>query len=392
MDFELGAMEFYLPTRIIFGWGKVNTLPTLCNAYGKKGLMVTMKDIPQGESILTLLKEAGMPMTLFDACEPEPSVEGIDRAWQALKAEKFDFILSIGGGSAMDTAKAFRILNVSEGSIWEYTIEMGAGMRPVPQNLIPQIAVPTTAGTGSEVTCISVMSNKTLKKKAPIFNPQIYPTVALVDPELTVSMPRKVTANTGFDAFTHAYETLFANQEMSPLAFQLCLSGMKMVVDHLEKAMDQPDNRDLRTILSWAATQNGLLLAAIPMMTGSGVHAFALPFAANLGLVHGDSLALIIGPLTRYHVRQKPERGKLLGEIFGLNTQNLKETELEEKVTQALESWLDRIGLIHKLSGYGVKEDKIDLFVQNVSLFRILSTFGPDFSKEDIRKMYMACL
>jgi alcohol dehydrogenase class IV len=107
MYFELGAMQFYLPTRIIFGWGEVKELPGLCNPYGKRGLMVTMKDIPHGESILNLLKDAGMHVVLFDECEPEPSVEGIDRAWQTLREEKFDFIISIGGGSAIDTAKAF---------------------------------------------------------------------------------------------------------------------------------------------------------------------------------------------------------------------------------------------------------------------------------------------
>lgn len=392
MESELGHMAFYLPTRIIFGWGQIKKLPTCCNPYGKKGLMVTMKDIPHGEFILNLLKDAGMQITLFDECEPEPSVEGIDRSWQTWREEKFDFIISLGGGSAIDTAKAFRILNANGGSIWEYTVEIGNDMRPVPQNLIPQIAVPTTAGTGAEVTCISVVSNKSLKKKAPIVNPRIYPAVALVDPELTVSMPRKVTANTGFDAFTHAYESLFTDQELSPLAYQLCISGMKMVVDHLEKAIDNPDNKDLRTILSWAATQNGLLLSAIPAGGASGVHTFGLPFAAILGLIHGESLALGVGPLTRYHLRRKPERGRILGDIFGLKTKDPDSADWEEKVLDALESWLDRIGLTTKLSGYGVKRNEIDQFVQNVSLPRIRNTFGPDFSIEDIRKIFEECL
>lgn len=391
MYFELGAMEFYLPTRIIFGWGKVKELPRFCNPYGKRGLMVTMKDIPHGESILNLLKDAGMHMVLFDECEPEPSVDGIDRAWQTLKEEKFDLIISIGGGSAIDTAKAFRILNTNGGSIWEYTIEMGSEMHPVHHDLIPQIAIPTTAGTGAEVTCIAVVSNKSLKKKAPVVNPRIYPAVALVDPELTLSMPRKVTANTGFDAFTHAYESLFTKQELSPLAHQLCVSGMKMVADNLERAIDNPNDKDLRTILSWAATQNGLLLSAIPTGGGSGVHTFALPFAAILGLVHGESLALAIGPLTQYHIQRKPERGRILSDIFGLDTENLEGIELKEKITESLDLWLGRIGLISKLSDYGVKGDMIDQFVQNVSLPRIKNTFGPDFSTEDIRKIYEAC-
>jgi alcohol dehydrogenase class IV len=166
---------------------------------------------------------------------------------------------------------------------------------------------------------------------------------------------------------------------------------MKMVADNLERAIDNPNDKDLRTILSWAATQNGLLLSAIPTGGGSGVHTFALPFAAILGLVHGESLALAIGPLTQYHIQRKPERGRILSDIFGLDTENLEGIELKEKITESLDLWLGRIGLISKLSDYGVKGDMIDQFVQNVSLPRIKNTFGPDFSTEDIRKIYEAC-
>jgi alcohol dehydrogenase class IV len=351
-----------------------------------------MKDIPHGERIFTSLKDAGMHMILFDRCEPEPSIEGIDAAWMSLSDEDYDFIVSVGGGSVIDTSKAFRILKASGGSAWDYTVEKGDEKRPVPSRLIPQIAVPTTSGTGAEVTMVAVVTNKSLKKKAPIVDPEIFPTVAVVDPELTVSMPQKVTATTGFDAFTHAHEHYFGNKKLSPLGHQLCLSGMKTVVSTLEKTIDNPDDRDLRTILSWAATQNGLLLGAIALGAGSAVHVFSLPFGALLGLAHGDALAISVGPVTRYHIQRKPSRGKELGEIFGVNTKNIEGSELAETVGAGLNAWLSRIGLKTKLSDHGVEPGMIDAFLESVSVTRIRNSLDPNFSMEDIHKIYEECM
>ena len=261
--------------------------------------------------------------------------------------------------------------------------------RPPPP---PQVAVPTTSGTGAEVTQVAVVTNKAQKKKAPIVDPEIYPTVALVDPALTVSMPQHVTATTGFDAFVHAHEHFFGRPELSPLGHQLSSSGMKMVVENLEKTIQNPDNQDLRTIMSWAATQNGLLLGALALGAGSAVHVFALPFGALLGLAHGEGLAISIGPLTRLQIQRKPSRGQELGEIFGVNTKGLKKEKLAETVVSALESWQKRIGLKTKLSEHDVGPEMIDAFIESVSLTRIRNCFGPDFSMEEIRRIYEECI
>jgi alcohol dehydrogenase len=351
-----------------------------------------MRDIPHGEQIHKSLKDAGMHMTLFDGCEPEPSIEGIDAAWTSLSGEKYDFVLSVGGGSVIDTAKSFRILESGGGSTWDYTVEMGDEKRPIPSKLMPQVAVPTTSGTGAEVTMVAVVTNKSLKKKAPIVDPEIYPTVAVVDPELTVSMPQKVTATTGFDAFTHAHEHYFGTPELSPLGHQLCLSGMKMVVEHLKDATENPDDRDLRTILSWAATQNGLLLGAIALGAGSAVHVFSLPFGALLGLAHGEALAISLGPVTQYHIQRKPSRGRELGEIFGVNTKNLEGQELAETVGAELNSWVSRIGLKTKLGDHDVGPGMIDAFLESVSVTRIRNSLDPNFSMDEIRRIYEECI
>ena len=166
---------------------------------------------------------------------------------------------------------------------------------------------------------------------------------------------------------------------------------MKMVVDNLEETIQNPDNQDLRTIISWAATQNGLLLGALALGAGSAVHVFALPFGALLGLAHGEGLAISVGPITRYHVQRKISRGHELGDIFGVNTKGLEGEELANTVASALESWQKRIGLKTKLTDYDVSPDMIDDFIESLSLTRVKNCLGPDFSLDDIRKMYEEC-
>jgi len=392
MYLELGDMDFFLPTRTHFGWGRTKEIPGICNNYGKRCLLVTMKDIPHGKRVFELLDDAGFDITYFDGCEPEPSVEGIDGAWQTLETETYDFMVSVGGGSVIDTTKAFRVLNASGGNIWEYTVEMADEKRPVPPDLIPQIAVPTTSGTGAEVTQVAVVTNRSLQKKGPVVNPEIYPTVSVIDPELTMSMPQHVTASTGFDAFTHAHECFFSNMTLSPLASQLSIAGMKLVVDNLERLLAEPDNRDLRTLLSWAATQNGLLLGAIALQGGSGVHIFSLPFGAISGLAHGVALAVTVGPVTRFQLGRKPFRARAFGEVFGLDTKHLNGPDLEKRVLEAMASWLDRIGMITSLGGHGIGSDMIDSYLQSVSVLRIKNSIDPKFTTADMRKIYEECL
>jgi len=392
MKFETGEMNFNLPTRLIFGWGKINSIGSLCEPLGKHALLVTMKALPHAQRVSDRLEDSGIRTTLFCDCEPEPSIEGIDQGWEVLKDGQYDFIVALGGGSVIDTAKAFRVLNAGGGSAWDYTMEMGDNRRPIPDDLIPLIAAPTTAGTGAEVTWNAVVTNKSLKKKAPIRDPLNFPTIALVDPELTLTMPPKVTATTGFDAFTHAHECFFGSNALSPLAHQLCISGMKMVVDNLETAIQEPENRRARTILSWAATQTGLLVGAIEMSGESAVHIFGLPIGANAGLAHGEALAITVGPITRYHTRKNPMRGRELMELFSVNTKRIVDGELENHLSNALESWLHRIGLVSKMSGYGLDSGVIDSLLESISLTRVQKSFDPTYAIDDIRKIYEQCL
>ena len=162
------------------------------------------------------------------------------------------------------------------------------------------------------------------------------------------------------------------------------------MIDNLETALSEPDNREARTALSWAATQNGMVIAALG--GESGLHIFGLPIGAVKGLPHGRALAVVAGAITRAHTRKKPDRAGRLAVLFGIDTADLGAGELEGELNTALEDWLKRIGLPSNLSGHGIGADVIDTLVGSISRPRIRDTFGGDFTEGDIRRIYKESL
>jgi len=384
-DIVTNQLDYYLPTRIVFGWGKAAEIAELARPLGRRALLVTMKDIPHGQRVAELLKAGGFDVVVFDDAEPDPSIEGIDAAAHIVREGGFDFVVGVGGGSALDTAKAFAMLAGGEGSAWEYTVEMGDAKRTCGPGTLPVIAVPTTAGTGSEVTCRSVLTNKGLRVKAPVYDQTLYPRVSIVDPELTVTMPKRLTASTGFDAFTHAYERFFG-ADLCALVHVLSLSGMKMVLDNLEDAVKDPQARRARAAMSWAATHCALGLAS--QGGESGLHIFGLPLGAVAGVSHGESLAVVMRVITRESFRRLPERGRELAGLFGVATEGRSDQDVLEDLLEAADAWLGRLGLGRRLCDHGIGADKIEALTAAVSRERVRTVFGDGFGEDGIRRVY----
>jgi alcohol dehydrogenase class IV len=389
---EYGLLDYFLPTRVIMGWGRAAEAASLTRSFGKRALLVTMRDIPHGERVAAQLRANGLAVLVYEGCEPEPSAEGIDRAWEALRSESCDCIVAVGGGSAIDTAKALNALQAGGGRAWEYTLEMGEHKRPVQrQGLLPLIAMPTTAGTGAEVTFNAVLTNQALQKKAPIRDAALYPSVALVDPELTLSMPAGVTASTGFDAFTHAYERFFGTERLSPLAHHYCVDSMRLVAEHLEGVLVQPGKRRGREAMSWAATEAGLALAVAG--GEAALHVFGLPIGAVAHASHGRALAIMTAAITRRQVSMYPQRGQELGTLLGMLASELVADEgLAERIATRLVDWLQRLGLPTRLRDVGVGPQEVELLVRAISLPRARQVFGPSFDVQDVRQMYVESL
>ncbi|NOZ24069.1 MAG: iron-containing alcohol dehydrogenase [Planctomycetes bacterium] len=382
--FEMGPLDYSLPTQIAFGWGRTAEAADLAASLGRRALLVTMKDLSAGPRIADILRKGGIEVEVFDGAESDPSIEGIDAAALRVREGGFDFLVAVGGGSVIDTAKALCLLARGRGSAWDYTIEMGDDRRMGASDTPPLLAIPTTSGTGSEVTCIAVMTNKGLSKKAPIRDPIIFPRIALVDPELASTMPPKLTASTGFDAFTHAYERFFGGA-LSMLVHVLATTGMRTVVENLETAVNEPDNRAARTAMSWAATQCAMALA--PPGGEACLHVFGLPLGAVAHVPHGQALAAVMRVITRESLRRMPKRRPELATIMGL-----PEESSDEEILDCIEAWLKRIGLPTRMSGHDVTEHRISCLMAAISRDRITKALGEEFGEDDIKRLYLDAL
>ena len=296
---------FFVPTQIRFGTGKLSELKTIAPTLGKSVLLVTrprkgsLKSIY--EVVEKLLEEVGISYTYFDKVIPNPTQEGVEKGIAKAVENQVDFVIGIGGGSVLDTAKLIAFLTTPSGAIdWEmatskYSNPFAVG--PSPDSALAFIAVSTTSGTGSHCTQAAVVSDTVKQEKTTLFHSGLFPSIAIVDPELMCSVPPAVTAATGFDAFTHAFES-FLGGRTSPLTEAMSLEAIRLIFENLPAVLKDPHNIILRTRLAWADTLAGICLA-------NGGADLPHPLGEIIGgicprIAHGETLAMVYPDFLKY--------------------------------------------------------------------------------------------
>ncbi|MBX6396082.1 MAG: iron-containing alcohol dehydrogenase [Alicyclobacillaceae bacterium] len=254
IDFEF---SFHLPTRIEFGYGKASCLGERLTQLGaRRVFLVTDKGVEKAGLLGKLtesMRSSGIEFDIYTDVEPDPSLETIDRGVKAFQAKSYDCVVAVGGGSPMDVAKGIRVVFSNGGSIGDY-----AGVNRVPSApQIPLVAIPTTSGTGSEVTIFGVYSDWQNNVKVTVTSPHMAPTLALVDPELTISLPSKMTAASGIDALAHGIETFFSVGSR-PASDVLALEAISTIQASLRRAVSDGSDVEARIAMS-----HGSLLAGI---------------------------------------------------------------------------------------------------------------------------------
>jgi alcohol dehydrogenase class IV len=276
--------EFASAQRIVFGPGVIRELPAIALGFGKRAFVVTGKDRIRRAGILAELEAAGMTCAIF-AVPGEPTVDLVRAGAASLRIAASDVVIALGGGSVIDAGKAIAALAANPGDVLDYLEIVGRGS-PLLNPSIPFIAVPTTAGTGSEVTRNAVLGSPEHRVKASLRSAFMLPRVALVDPELTVGLPREIAANTGLDALTQLIEPYVSNRA-NPITDALCLDGLRQAARCLS-ALGQPESR---AGMSYASLLGGLALAN----AGLGVvHGFAAPIGGMFNAPHGGVCAAIL--------------------------------------------------------------------------------------------------
>jgi alcohol dehydrogenase class IV len=286
------------PTAIRFGAGRISELPEACTAAGiKNPLLVTDKGLaalPITQSTLDIMAKAGLGRAIFADVDPNPNEINVVAGLEAYRAGQHDGVVAFGGGSGLDLGKVLAFMTGQTRPLWDFEDIGDWWTRADAKVIDPIIAVPTTAGTGSEDGRASVITNSQTAEKKIIFHPKLLPSVVICDPELTVGMPKFITAGTGMDAFAHSLEA-YCSPHYHPMSQGIALEGMRLVKDYLPRAFADGNDLEARAQMMSAAA-----MGATAFQKGLGaIHALSHPLGAMYHTHHGTTNAVVMLPALR---------------------------------------------------------------------------------------------
>jgi alcohol dehydrogenase class IV len=344
--------SFTMPP-IVFGSGAADRVGDEVQKLGfKKGLLVTdkvMVKLPGFETISQALERSHIPIALYDGVSNEPTLEIVQDGLNICRDKSCDFVIAIGGGSPIDTAKAISIMSTNPGSIEQYK---GAGK--VTYAGIPLVAVPTTAGTGSEVTPYTIITNTQTSVKMFISSPFVMPRLAIVDPLLSVSCPPGLTASIGLDALTHAIEA-YVSLKASPLTDIYCLSAIDLLNGYLRQAWVNGNNIEAREKVMLGALEAGI---AFSNSSVALVHGMSRPIGACFHVAHGASNAALLRTVMEFSLIGNPARYARIARALGENTGGKTDLEAARMALDAV-ARLTRDIKIASLEELGVDHSKL---------------------------------
>ena len=339
------------PTPIHFGAGRIKEIADACQAVGiSKPLLVTdrgLRNLPITQSTLDLLEAAGLGRAVFSDVDMNPSGENVDAGLAVYREGGHDGVVAFGGGSALDLGKALAFMSRQTRPLWDFEDIGDWWTRADPAGIDPIVAVPTTAGTGSEVGRASVLTNSQTHEKKIIFHPKILPSVVICDPELTIGMPPAITAGTGMDAFAHCLEA-FCSPHYHPMSQGIALEGMRLVNEFLPRAYEDGADVEARAHMMSAAA-----MGATAFQKGLGaIHALSHPIGAVFNTHHGTTNAVVMQPVLMFNRGAVEARLTQAASYLG--------------IAGGFEGYHARVGELNRL--FGIPANLTDLGVVNPDL------------------------
>lgn len=340
------------PTAIKFGNGRIKELADACAATGmKKPLLVTDKglaNLPITQDTLDIMDAAGLGRAMFADVDPNPNEKNLEAGVAMYKAGNHDGVIAFGGGSGLDLGKMVAFMAGQTRPLWDYEDVGDWWTRADADAIAPIIAVPTTAGTGSEVGRASVITNSETHVKKIIFHPKVLPSVVICDPELTVGMPKMITAGTGMDAFAHCLEA-YSSPHYHPMSQGIAVEGLWLVKEYLPRAYADASDLEARAHMMSAA-----MMGATAFQKGLGaVHAISHPIGAVYGTHHGTTNAVVIPPVLDFNRSYIEGRIETLNGYLGI-----------EGGFDAFKAYVhelnDSLAIPNNLGEMGVGTDRID--------------------------------
>ncbi len=379
---------FSTTPRIVMGPGSAKTIGAEVKAQGvKRVLIVTDKGVIGAgllKSIEESFKAARIKYSVFDKVEPDPRYEIVAECFKTAQAAKAQMLVGIGGGSPMDIAKVTAVMLTNKGPIGSYF-----GINLIPKPGLPTILIPTTAGTGSEVTPIAILSDEGEKLKKGIVSPYLFPAIGILDPELTTGLPPHVTAATGMDALIHAIEA-YTSINATTITDMYCIKAIELIYRNIRIAFAKGDNMEART-----AMMEGALLAGIAFANAgvTAVHAFAYPIGAEFHIPHGIANTLMLPHVIRFNVLGNLEKFAQLAKPLGIPAEGLDNLAIVDKVIAAIDRLADDIRVPRHLADFGVKEKDINMLAEGVmKVTRLLANNPRTLTLDDAKRIYKAAL
>lgn len=372
------SFNFFVKSNITFGRGAVEKLPELLEKYGIKSLMVVydggVKAAGIAEKVLAQVKKAGVSFTVFDGVIPNPTNEVVEKAAAIAREAKADGFVAVGGGSSIDTAKAINVLMTNPGTIGEY-----GGMNMVKNPCLPLIAIPTTAGTSSEITNVSALIDTKKVVKYVVIDNNIVASDVIADPEFTKTAPAGVTAATGMDAITHAVESYISNMA-TPLTEYNSLKGLQILHGNIAKVVKDGSDMEAREqmMLGCIITGFGFSNANLGL-----VHGIAHTLSAHFGLAHGMANATVLPYVMEYNAESCPEKMVELAKAIGLPVSGRIEED-QYLLAEELKKLIQDLK-IKTLSEQGIERKDFDRLAEDVLKEPVLG-FNPrqNITKEDV--------
>ena len=356
--------DFHDPTKVIFGKGRISELGENAKRYGKKALIVTtgpfFNEIGLMDKVKGILKESNIDSEVFMDVNPNPLSTQIDKGAEFGRKANCDMIIGFGGGSSIDAAKGIAIAIGHNKPIWNFCPGSQEVLDTPTSKTLPVITVSTTSGTGSHVTCFSVITNPENKEKPGLGSEFLFPRVAIVDPEIMLTMPSNITASTGFDVLAHAIEAYTSN-EATPITDLYCQEAIRLVGLYLRKAFKDGNDLEARSAMALADTYAGysITVAVITLC-----HSISHVVGGISETVHGETLAAMTPHTMRFSMLKAPQKFKNVGLLLNnrcikKDNEDVNGKELEFSIVE-VEKLIKEIGLNTPLSEQGVKESDLE--------------------------------
>lgn len=376
--------SFQTAKKIITGWGSLGRLvDEIKNFNATRVLVVTDPFIAKMglvDKVRNLLEPLNIKVGCFDGVEPEPRIQIVQECIAAVAEGDYQVLIGLGGGSSMDITKCASVLQANGGEIKNYF-----GVNLIPKPGLPMIMVPTTAGTGSEVTAIAILSDTDAELKKGIVSPYMLPDVAIVDPELTVSMPPKVTAATGMDALTHAIEA-YISVNSTPITDSLALKAIKLIAGSLRAAVANGENIKARSNMAMASLLAGIAFANAGV---GAVHALAYPLGGKYHIPHGVSNTLMLPYVMEYNLISNLPKFVDIAKAMGEEVDQLSVREAANKALESMKALAVDIGVPLRLREVNIPEEALSILADGaITQTRLLTNNPRKLTQDEILEIY----